>query len=180
MKYRAKNRYDNFIKSKLKKGSLKREVIDIKDLSLNNYFNSYDNFIFISKHLCGEAFEISLNKIININNEAKLNENYVKNKFNIVIATCCHYLLNSENYCNYKLFEDFGFNKDEFNLMTRISNWGTLKEEQNNYLIGKKIKMLLDFGRCEYIKKNGFKNVKLIQYIDSSITKENFLVLCKY
>ena len=30
-------------------------TIDIKDLSLTNYINSYDNFIFISKHLCGEA-----------------------------------------------------------------------------------------------------------------------------
>ena len=39
MKYRAKNRYDNFIKSKLNKGALIREVIDIKDLSLNNYLN---------------------------------------------------------------------------------------------------------------------------------------------
>ena len=47
MKYRAKNRYDNFIKSKLTKGILTREVIDIKDLSLTNYINSYDNFIFL-------------------------------------------------------------------------------------------------------------------------------------
>ena len=72
MKYRAKNRYDNFIKSKLTKGILTREVIDIKDLSLTNYINSYDNFIFISKHLGGEAYEISINKIINIINERKI------------------------------------------------------------------------------------------------------------
>ena len=40
--------------------------------------------------------------------------------------------------------------------------------------------MLLDYGRCEYLKENGFKKIKLIQYIDSSITKENFLILTKY
>ena len=180
MKYRAKNRYDNFIKSKINKGTLIREVIDIKDLSLKNYFDLYDNFIFISKHLCGEAFELSMNKIINIINESKLNENFIKKKFSILIATCCHYLLNSETYCNYELFQNFGFSKEDFNLMTRISSWGTLKEEEKNYKIGKKMKLLIDYGRCEFIKKNGFKNVKLIQYIDSNITKENFLILSQF
>ena len=181
MKYRAKNRYDNFIKSKLTKGTLVREVIDIKDLSLNNYINLYDNFIFISKHLCGEACELSLNKIINIIKESKNNTNFVNKNFNIIIATCCHYLLNNETYCNYKLFENYNFNKEDFNLMTRISSWGTLKEEEEkNYKIGKKVKMLLDYGRCEYLKENGFQKVKLKQYIDSSLTKENFLILTKY
>ena len=181
MKYRAKNRYDNFIKSKLTKGTLVREVIDIKDLSLNNYINLYDNFIFISKHLCGEACELSLNKIINIIKESKNNTNFVNKNFNIIIATCCHYLLNNETYCNYKLFENYNFNKEDFNLMTRISSWGTLKEEEEkNYKSGKKVKMLLDYGRCEYLKENGFQKVILIQYIDSSITKENFLILTKY
>ena len=181
MKYRAKNRYDNFIKSKLTKGTLVREVIDIKDLSLNNYINLYDNFIFISKHLCGEACELSLNKIINIIKESKNNTNFVNKNFNIIIATCCHYLLNNETYCNYKLFENYNFNKEDFNLMTRISSWGTLKEEEEkNYKSGKKVKMLLDYGRCKYLKENGFQKVKLIQYIDSSLTKENFLILTKY
>ena len=65
--------------------------------------------------------------------------------------------------------------------MTRISSWGTLKEEEEkNYKSGKKVKMLLDYGRCEYLKENGFQKVILIQYIDSSITKENFLILTKY
>ena len=182
MKYRAKNRYDNFIKSKLTKGTLVREVIDIKDLSLNNYINLYDNFIFISKHLCGEACELSLNKIINIIKESKNNTNFVNKNFNIIIATCCHYLLNNETYCNYKLFENYNFNKEDFNLMTSISSWGTLKEEEEEkkYKSGKKVKMLLDYGRCEYLKENGFQKVKLIQYIDSSLTKENFLILTKY
>ena len=178
MKYRAKNRYDNFIKSKSKKGSLYRDVIDIKDLSLDKYLNSYDNFIFISKHLCGEGCEISLNKIINIIKNNKIKEE--KKYFNIIIATCCHYLLNNQTYCNFKMFHDFNINKEEFNLMTRMSSWATLKEEDKNYTIGKKIKILLDYGRCNYLKNSGFKDVKLIQYIDASITKENFLILAKY
>ena len=180
MKYRSKNRYDNFIKSKLNKGKLMREVIDIKDLSLNNYLEIYDNFIFLSKHLCGEACELSLNKIINMIKESKLNENFIKKKFKILIATCCHYLLNSDTYCNFELFKNFGFDKEEFNLMARISSWGTLKEEEKNYQIGKKMKILIDYGRCEYLKKNGFKNSKLIKYIDSNITKENFLIFSQF
>ena len=108
------------MKSKLIKGTLVREVIDIKDLSLNNYINLYDNFIFISKHLCGEACELSLNKIINIIKESKNNTNFVNKNFNIIIATCCHYLLNNETYCNYKLFENYNFNKEDFNLIYYI------------------------------------------------------------
>ena len=64
--------------------------------------------------------------------------------------------------------------------MTRISSWGTLKEVEKNYEIGKKMKLLIDYGRTEFLKKNGFKNVKLIQYIDSNITKENFLILSQF
>ena len=179
MKYRSKNRYDNLIKSKINKGSLERKVIDIKDLSIDNYYGSYNNFCFISKHLCGEACEISLNKIINIINENK-NGNFNK-KFNIIIATCCHYLLNNETFCNFKMFQDYDFSKEEFNMMTRLSSWSTLKDENDkNFLLGKKIKTLLDYGRCKYLENNGFKEVKLIEYISLDITKENVILLAKY
>jgi len=179
MKYRSKNRYDNLIKSKLNKGKLDREIIDIKNLSLNKYYDMYNNYCFISKHLCGEACEISLCKIIDIINEHK-NENN-KKQFNIIIATCCHYLLNSDTYCNFKLFEEYNMSKEEFDLMTRISSWATLKNENDkNYILGKQIKSLLDYGRCQYLKNNGFKEVKLIEYINSDITKENIIILAKY
>ena len=179
MKYRSKNKYDNIIKSKLKKGILEREIIDIKNLSLNKYYDIYNNYCFISKHLCGEACELSLNKIINIINEHK-NENNNK-KFNIIIATCCHYLLNYDTYCNSKLFEEYNINKEEFNLLTRISSWATLKDENDkNFLLGKKIKTLLDYGRCKYLENNGFKEAKMIQYIDLDITKENIIILKKF
>ena len=62
------------IKSKLNKGKLEREIIDIKDFSLDKYFDSYNNFCFISKHLCGEACELSLSRIIDIINNHKNNE----------------------------------------------------------------------------------------------------------
>lgn len=176
MKYRSKNRYDNLIKSKLKKGELKREIIDIKNLSLKNYYNLFNNFCFISKHLCGEACELSLNKIIDIINEHKYDNS--NKKYNIIIATCCHYLLNSETYCNYKLFEEYNFNKKEFDLITRLSSWSTLKNENDKkFILGKEIKALLDYGRCLYLEKHGFKEIKLIEYIDSDITKENILIL---
>ena len=179
MKYRSKNKYDNLIKSKLNKGELNRELIDIKNLSLNNYYDSYNNFCFISKHLCGEACELSLNKIVELINEHK-NKNFNK-KFNIIIATCCHYLLNFETYCNFKLFEEYNFSKEEFDLMARLSSWSTLKDETDkNYKLGKQIKTLLDHGRCLYLEENGFKKVKLIEYIDSDITKENIIILANY
>ena len=65
--------------------------------------------------------------------------------------------------------------------MTRVSSWATLKNENDkNYILGKKIKTLLDYGRCQHLKNNGFKEVKLIQYIELDITKENIIILAKY
>ena len=177
MKYRSKNKYDNLIKSKLNKGKLQREIIDIRDLSLKNYYNLYSNFCFISKHLCGEACDLSLNKIIDIINENKIDNK----KFNIIIATCCHYLLNSETYCNFKLFEEYNFSKEEFDLIARLSSWGTLKDENDgNFFLGKQIKTLIDYGRCLYLKNNNFKEVKIIEYINMDITKENTIILAKF
>ena len=177
MKYRSKNKYDNLIKSKLNKGKLQREIIDIKNISLKNYLVQYNNFCFISKHLCGEACELSLKKIINIIKNNKIDNK----KFNIIIATCCHYLLNSETYCNFRLFEEYNFSKEEFDLMTRLSSWGTLKNEKDkNFILGKQIKYLLDYGRCLYLKNNNFKEVKIIEYINLDVTKENTIILAKF
>lgn len=177
MKYRSNKKYDPVIKSNLKKyNTLIREVIDIKDIHLDNYItqiktnsgkgnSTYDPVIIISKHLCGSACELSFAKVVEYKGKASLS-----------IATCCHYLLTKDDYCNVDLFTQNGFTEDEFNLIARITAWSTLKETNSDiYEMGVKAKELIDYGRCLYLIDKGFINVKLIKYTNE--TKENHLIL---
>ncbi len=189
MKYSSKNKFDKNILDKLNESNQKnncnniliREIIDIKDIDIKKYINEEKenkSIIFISKHLCGNAFELSINKIISYFkyiNEKKIDKN---NKIGIIIATCCHYLLNYITYCNFEYIKSIlDINNEEFDIMVRLSSWGTLKDtESEHFKLGKKIKYIIDKGRCEFLKLNGFQNVEIIEYIDSSYTKENTLI----
>lgn len=172
MKYNSKNRYDHVLKSHLKNGTenfVLREVIDIQDLDISKY--NCNNVVNVSKHLCGAACELALNKVIDFTHKGNFN------LCGVGIATCCHYLLNKENYCNCNLFKEIGITEDEFDFMTRLSSWGTLKDENDNYSLGKKIKNLLDYGRVLYLKENGFKDARILEYTDE--TKENTMIVAK-
>ena len=62
--------------------------------------------------------------------------------------------------------------------MVRLSSWGTLKEiNSQRFILGKKIKYILDKGRCEFLKNNGFKYAEIVEYIHSKYTKENTLII---
>ena len=189
MKYSSKNKFDKNILDKLNESNQKnncnniliREIIDIKDIDIKKYINEEKenkSIIFISKHLCGNAFELSINKIISYFkyiNEKKIDKN---NKIGIIIATCCHYLLNYITYCNFEYIKSIlDINNEEFDIMVRLSSWGTLKDtESEHFKLGKKIKYIIDKGRCEFLRLNGFQNVEIIEYIDSSYSKENTLI----
>lgn len=193
MKYASKNKFDKEILEKLnvynKQNNLNnfliRDTIDIKNMDVKTYIdeekekNINNNIIFISKHLCGNAFELSIEKIIsyhNYINEKKIESN---NKIGIIIATCCHYLLNSNTYCNPEYIKNIlNINNEELDYMIRLTSWGTLKDTHSDrFKLGKKIKYLLDKGRCEYLKSNGFKKVEIVEFIDSNYTKENTLII---
>ena len=176
MKYTSKNKFDNFIKNNLINDNfLIREEIDIKNMNINKYLNekNIQNVFFISKHLCGNACDLSLEKIIDF--KEKINK---KINIFICIATCCHYLLNNENYINFNYIKnELNINSEDFNFLCRFSSWGTLKEENENFFFGKKIKNILDYGRIKFLEENGIKNVKYVEYIESKFTKENNLIL---
>ncbi len=166
MKYNSKNKYDNVIKSQLIGDNfISRKLIDIKDFSIQTEINNKDiNVIAISKHLCGDACELSLNKIIEY-----------KERISFAIATCCHYLLNHSNYCNMFFIHSVGITDEEFDYLTRLTGWASLKEDSNNYVIGKMIKEILDYGRLLYLEKNSFQSLLLLEY--TTQTKENHLIM---
>ncbi|ORX49647.1 hypothetical protein BCR36DRAFT_583717 [Piromyces finnis] len=190
MKYASKNKFDGQIQEKINESNeknnetnyLMRDVIDIKNMDMKNYINKEkenNNVVFISKHLCGNAFELSIEKIISYHNYLLENKLEKNNKDSVIIATCCHYLLNSNTYCNFDYIKDIlNITKEEFDYMIRLTSWGTLKDMQSEHFkLGKQIKYILDKGRCEYLKQHGFKNAEIVEYIDSTYTKENTLVI---
>ena len=166
MKYNSKNKYDNVIKSKLIGDNFVfRKIIDIKDLSIQTEINNKDiNVIAISKHLCGDACELSFNKIIDY-----------KGRISFAIATCCHYLLNHKNYCNMFFIHSNDITDEEFDYLTRLTGWSSLKEDNNNHIIGKMIKEILDYGRLLYLKQHSFQGLLLLEYTKQ--TKENHLIM---
>ena len=168
MKYNSRNKYDNLIKARLKNSAyIKREVIDIKDFTFEKYElddNKY-NVIVVSKHLCGSASELAMNKIVDY-----------RNKISFGIATCCHYLIKSENYCNMDFITKIGFTEEEFNNMCRITAWGTLKEDNEQFKIGRYARLIIDYGRCLYLLDKGI-NTKMVKYTEMS--KEDILLVGK-
>ncbi|KAG4090193.1 hypothetical protein H8356DRAFT_954978 [Neocallimastix lanati (nom. inval.)] len=192
MKYASKNKFDREILEKLNQlnqqkcynNFLVRDTIDIKNMDVKSYINEdkekeNNNIIFISKHLCGNAFELSIEKIISYLKYIKNKNIESNNKFGIIIATCCHYLLNSNTYCYSEYIKKMlNINDKELDYMIRLASWGTIKDIQSdNFKLGKKVKYILDKGRCEYLKLNGFKNTEIVEFIDSTYTKENTLVI---
>ena len=68
-----------------------------------------------------------------------------------------------------------GITDEEFDYLTRLTGWASLKEDSNNYVIGKMIKEILDYGRLLYLEKNSFQSLLLLEY--TTQTKENHLIM---
>ena len=131
-----------------------------------------DSQIFaISKHLCGAATDFGLRCVLN----SKMNVR------TICIALCCRGKCGFDSFCNLKYLQSaIGIcSKREFEAFRAMSSWaidGRVDDEEHTK-IGKMCQSLIDEARVQFLKQNGFKRVKLVKYIDESVTKENILLL---
>lgn len=160
---------------------------------LNDNHNKERDIMVISKHLCGGATDFGLRCILNDKTLTKNNNIGV-----IAIALCCRGKCSTETYCNINYLKSInGFqdlNKSQFELIRSMSSWEIDSNHNDNHNkndkndnndnkckqhheIGVICRRLIDQGRVEYLKQNGFKNVQLIKYIDKDTTKENILLL---
>uniref|UniRef100_A0A0N5AI45 tRNA:m(4)X modification enzyme TRM13 n=1 Tax=Syphacia muris TaxID=451379 RepID=A0A0N5AI45_9BILA len=156
----------------------------------------------ISKHLCGQATDWSINCI----------QNSLNNNVNIIgfaLTPCCHHKSTYAEYVGKAFLSSVGFVAEQhFQLLKYIASWAvcgfssdpsrkavdqnkltevqsknTLKKMENltneeKQVLGRKAKVLLEFGRAKHIQEFGY-DVKLCQYVDLEISPENLLIIGK-
>lgn len=178
--------------NRLNSQQITRIQCPMQHFSLSKYLNMQSshlkkNIIAFSKHLCGAATDFGLRCVIQDNN--------VNNCKMIAIAFCCRGKCSFETYCNTKyLREQLGnvcITNDEFeqewNWIRQMSTWEIdCKSRNTAFKHGNRIQMgifcrrLIDEGRIQYLKMHGFTDVKLYEYCQTSVTKENVLMVALY
>ncbi len=48
---------------------------------------------------------------------------------------------------------------------------------ERRQVIGAQCKRLIDAGRCQYLRDNGFPSAEAVQYVDGAVSGENWLLL---
>merc|ERR1712228_648392 len=163
-----RNKEDNALKNV---ENVRRIQCGLQHCNISKIKGMNEELIVISKHLCGAATDFGLRSIVKLN---------VKT---ICIALCCRGKCSFETFCNVKYLETaIGIcSKKEFDAIRTMSSWaidGRRDDENSDHTqLGIMCRNLMDNARVHFLKQNGFKNVKLIKYIDSSVTKENVLLI---
>ncbi|KAF8821599.1 hypothetical protein IE077_001820 [Cardiosporidium cionae] len=88
-----------------------------------------------------------------------------------------------ENFAGLEyLNELLGFIPDVFNFLLPMTGWGTGATGQKQ-VFGLRLKRLLDTARVWWLRRNGFSNATLINFVSSSISPENIMIVastCPY
>ncbi|KRX03801.1 hypothetical protein PPERSA_04309 [Pseudocohnilembus persalinus] len=129
------------------------------------------NIVGISKHMCGQATDLTINSLLNIKSKQELQND--QNKTNItnncffqglMIATCCHQLCSIHNYGNAQKIIDFGIQKQFINIFFHISSWYLSVIKQQNYKseMQKKYQVIdqfIEIHKNQQTKQNNNKNI---------------------
>ncbi|KOC67036.1 tRNA guanosine-2'-O-methyltransferase TRM13 like protein [Habropoda laboriosa] len=194
-----RHKSDNKLKSEQFLLVIERVRVDIADLKLNNMtvIQKFEHKVAIAKHLCGAATDLTLNCLIQaMQNEPKCNIS------GLVIAFCCHHKCDYASYVGKQFLKQCGFTSNEFTVLCSIASWATcgsglneskkILNTQNNSndtriniknltssereKIGRKVKLLLNWGRLEYLKNVGFQS-NLVYYTTTDISLENMCIV---
>ncbi|XP_055551076.1 tRNA:m(4)X modification enzyme TRM13 homolog [Wyeomyia smithii] len=179
-----------------------REIVqriraDIGDLILRklDILRGSDSVVGIGKHLCGGATDLALRCLVKANRDANDDGKDWQVK-GFVFALCCHHRCDWGSYTGKSFLLNKGIDRNDFCLIARMVSWavcgtGTSRERRKIELdngvkygltraqreeIGRKCKRVLDLGRIEYLKANGFDS-QLKKYAKSEITLENVCLI---
>ena len=95
--------------------SVRRITMDIGDIDdLSTICGT--NPVVVSKHLCGSAAD-------------HLIRCCCRSRSPVIVATCCHYLCNWDQFSNTRFFEVLGFSQRDFQVLTIISQWASIGKD---------------------------------------------------
>ena len=75
--------------------------------------------VYLSKHLCGPATDLAVELAQRAHPAA------------LCVATCCHYLITADTYCNTPYLSALGFTETEVAALGLCSQWASLSEEED-------------------------------------------------
>jgi hypothetical protein len=180
--------------------SFTRVVADVNHLSSDGWLpqdvdRQPASIVAITKHLCGGATDGSI--------RALCNPPLVELVGACCLAPCCHQKMLKSEYCNVAFLESQGFcqthvglrgNVEDsdfrtFGMLISMSKSDDLKkwEYKKSTLLkllgiprarqlGVKVRRILEEGRIEFLKANGFE-AHLVRYCDDTVTFDNLAII---
>nr|XP_031828217.1 tRNA:m(4)X modification enzyme TRM13 homolog [Nomia melanderi]XP_031828218.1 tRNA:m(4)X modification enzyme TRM13 homolog [Nomia melanderi]XP_031828219.1 tRNA:m(4)X modification enzyme TRM13 homolog [Nomia melanderi] len=193
-----RHKSDNKLKNEPSPLVIKRIRADIADLKLNDIteIQKFNHKVGIAKHLCGVATDLTISCLLRA-----MQDEPVCNVNGLVIAFCCHHKCEYASYVGKHYLTQCGFTPSEFPILCSIASWATCgsnsrlntnSNSQHNSIdtrsrtkgltssekenIGRKVKTLLNWGRSEFLKNNGFES-KLVYYTTTDVSLENMCIV---
>lgn len=188
----TRNKHDN--KALQEDGSLQisrlRCSIEHLDLSKVDLLKDSSSLTAVCKHFCGSATDCGIRCL----------HNAVENGFSLdgfALAPCCHHKCSFSEYVGHSYLSSIGVSDEKsFAALRHISTWALcgfpqtevhcsdesddvkLWSKERKEALGRKAKVILEYGRAEYMRTLGF-TVELLKYVPSEISPENILMVGK-
>jgi len=165
--------------------------LNIPEETKENVQNKEQEFVGVSKHMCGLASDLTFYSILNAHKPVI--------PFGFMIATCCHHRCTQELYMNQNFLNDVGITSEQKKPFFHISSWGIYRDnfeknpqrekepevvEQDPFkldsdtktVLGLQVKRILDIGRVLCLREKGF-NCYLVKYCEKILSPENFVII---
>eukprot|EP01071_Lankesteria_metandrocarpae_P001472 Lankesteria_metandrocarpae@DN1571_c0_g1_i1.p1 len=159
----------------------------------DNSDGAVGTIVCVAKHLCGVGTDLALRCVVNAVKDLQQSRaprcDVAAAKAQcirivIIIAPCCHHLCSfDKNYVAKEFVSKVtGLDTEDeatFKTFCRTAGWcaGALDERKRE--IGRKVKRILDFGRVDWLKRNGFNDATIIPYVPCSLTPENVAIVAE-
>lgn len=192
-----RHKKDNKLTNKELVQRIRADIADLKLAKLPELHRTKRN-VALSKHLCGAATDLTLRCI--------LGDNACHTDY-ILIALCCHHRCSWRSYVGKAWLQTEGITPRQFSIITKMVSWAVCgsglsrerrkaiaeaeaQEEQpkqepiqrlareQREQIGYQCKRVLDHGRVEHLKANGY-DAQLKFYVSREVTLENVVLLAQ-
>ncbi|KAH8359199.1 hypothetical protein KR093_005126 [Drosophila rubida] len=193
-----RHKKDNKLTNKQLVQRIRADIADLKMSQLPELQSTQRN-VALSKHLCGAATDLTLRCILA---DGSCSTDY------ILIALCCHHRCSWRSYVGKAWLQAAGITPREFVIITKMVSWAVcgsgLSRERRKAIaeaeahaqqetqpeatqrlcreeresIGYQCKRVLDFGRLEHLKANGYE-ASLKFYVPRDVTLENVILLAR-